>query len=154
MFPRVSPGLDAAGKWTIYEEGDALVLRTNGSCVAVGRTQPCMWYAVAFDFIAASEKTALQCTSRASEPIDNVTPGKMLAEQTREFTYAAELSGLVGRVVWPGYSIADGKPSSITMRTTCEHNGTKVLTFEFTITEPPDSTAARDARNSGARPSR
>jgi hypothetical protein len=152
----VSQGLariESSGEWKIYAEGSNFKHEVNGNCVADGKTTPCMWFAVAFDYSADADIAVLTCKGTFSEPTDVVTPKEVIALKAREHTSEVELRGRTGRAFWQGYSIADGDTKPNTTSVTCEHNGKSVLSYEFTITEQPNPTVERDARKSGARSS-
>jgi hypothetical protein len=125
---------ESNGKWTIYEEGDHLAYQVNGQCVADGKTVPCMWYAVAFEYEADGDVTPLTCKSKLSRPTDIVTPKETVARQATEVAGAVELRGRSGKMVWPGYSTGDD-PAAITTTTDCTLNGKSVLNYSTTITE-------------------
>ena len=152
----VSQGLariESSGEWKIYAEGSNFTLQVNGNCVADGKTKPCMWFAVAFDYAADADITILMCKATFSEPTDVVNPKGVITLKAREDTSAVELRGRTGRAFWQGYSIPDGDTKPNTTSVTCEHNGKSVLSYTFTIAEQPNPTVERDARKSGARPS-
>jgi hypothetical protein len=126
--------LEANGQWRIYAEGNNFLHRVNGNCLVAGKTTPCMWFGVAFEFSAEAETTVLTCKATFSEPTDVVTPKEVVAVKTRHSTQTLELRGRTGKVFWQGYNIADGTPTNTTS-VACEHEGEEVLHYAFTITE-------------------
>ena len=126
---------ESNGEWTIYEEGNNLTHRVNGECVADGTTVPCMWYAVAFEYEANGDVTPLACKAKFSEPTDVLTPKETVARQATESSGTMELRGRSGKMVLPGYSIADGNTTPSTTTIDCTLNGKSVLNYSMTITE-------------------
>ncbi len=145
--------IESSGEWKIYAEGSNFKLQVNGNCVADGKTKPCMWFAVAFEYSADADITILTCKGTFSEPIDVVTPKGFIALKARENPSAIELRGRIGRAFWLGYGIPDGDTKPNTTSVACEYNGKSVLRYAFTITEQPNPTVKGDGRKSGARPS-
>jgi hypothetical protein len=129
---------DGKGGWEIYEKGDNFSLVINGSCTVAGEQKPCMRHAVSFQYESQLESTILRCTATFSEPTDVVDINRKHGHQVKEASGETELRGRQGRVFWHGYSVPDGKtkPHKTSMR--CLHDGTEVLTYDFTVTEQPD----------------
>jgi hypothetical protein len=144
--------VDASGEWTIYAEGKEFLHQANGDCMADGKSTPCMWIGVAFEFAAEAETTVLTCKGTFSEPTDIVTAREVVARKAREHASTVELRGRTGKVFWQGYNIADGSTNPNTTLVICEHNGKEVLRYAFTIAEQPNTTVEGDARKNGARP--
>jgi len=143
--------VEADGEWKIYAAGDNFLHQVNGNCVAAGKTTPCMWFGVAFEFSADADSAVLTCKATFSEPTDVVTPREVVAAKTSQNTLTVELRGRTGKVFWQGYNIADGTTKPNTTSVICEHGGKEVLRYAFTITEQPNPSVEPAARKSGAR---
>lgn len=128
---------DSTSKWEIYAEGNDFVYETNGKCIANGESKPCMWHAVAFEFIAEAEITTLECMAVFSKPTDVADPEALRAVQATNHTFAAELRGRTGRVFWHGYIIRDENPTLGNTSVTCRNNGKKVLSYSYSTTDQP-----------------
>jgi len=127
--------LQADGQWSIYAEGDNFLHQDNGTCLAAGKTTPCMWFGVAFEFSANAETTNLTCNATFSEPTDVITPREVLAVKARRDISTLELRGRSGKVFWQGYNVADGTVNPNRIAVVCEHEGREILRYAFTITE-------------------
>ena len=117
---------------TIYAEGATLRVARNGDCVAVGKIVPCMWYAIAFDYEAASETTTLACSTVFSEPVEVVDPGGSHGKD-REFIGQITLKGRRGHAFWPGYVTLDDEKVPDQMTMACQFEGKEVLRVGFTF---------------------
>ena len=124
--------VESHDRGTIYAEGATLRVARNGDCVAVGKTVPCMWYAIAFDYEAASETTMLTCSTVFNEPVEVVDPGKSHGKD-REFSGQIALKGRRGHAFWPGYLTLDDEKVPDEMTMTCQLEGKEVLRVGFTF---------------------
>ena len=118
------------GSGTIYSEGSNFRVERNGDCVAIGKTVPCMWYAIAFDYEAKSEVTTLTCSTSFNEPVEVVDPSKSHGK-AREFSGEITLKGARGKAFWPGYITIDDEkvPDRLTM--VCQFEGREILRVNF-----------------------
>jgi len=117
---KITQGLarvDSQDKGHIYSEGTTFRYAPNGQCVEAGNTVPCMWFAVAFEYQAASEVTNLSCTMKFTEPV-------------REFSAPFTLRGKTGKVFWPGY-VTEGSAEPVRTTTVCMLEGKEVLKVDF-----------------------
>lgn len=131
----VSHGLakvESPDKGTIYVEGTTLRVARNGDCVAVGKTVPCMRFAIAFDYEARSESTTLMCSSEFDKPTEVVDPSRSHG-RAREFSSPVVLRGKAGKAFWPGYVTIDDDDVPDSLTTACSFEGNEVLrvTFKF-----------------------
>ena len=124
--------VESQDKGMIYVEGTTFRVARNGECLAIGKTVPCMRFAIAFDYEAQSESTTLMCSSEFDKPTEVVdrfrTHGK-----GREFSAPIVLKGKSGKAFWPGYVTIDDDEVPDRLTTVCSFEGNEVLrvTFKF-----------------------
>ena len=126
--------VESHDRGTIYAEGATLRIARNGDCVAVGKTVPCMWYAIAFDYEANSENTTLTCSTAFDEPVEVVDPGRSHGKD-REFIGEIVLQGRRGHAFWPGYVTIDDEKVPERMTMACRLEGKEVLRVGFTFVQ-------------------
>lgn len=114
----------------IYSEGATFRVTRNGDCVAAGKTMPCMWFAIAFEYEAQSEVTTLTCSTRSNEPVEVVDPGKSYGK-VQELSSAIVLNGKTGKAFWPGYVGIDDEHRLGRLTTVCLFEGREVLRVNF-----------------------
>jgi hypothetical protein len=115
---------------TIYSEGTSFRVAKNGDCIAIGKRVPCMWYAIAFDYVATSEATTLACSTVFDEPTEVVDPSRSHGKD-REFVGEITLRGTSGHAFWPGYVTIDDEKVPDRMTMTCRFDGKEVLRVGF-----------------------
>lgn len=120
------------GRWEVYQEGSRLHVVENGQCVVDSRSTSCMWFGIAFDFMAPSSSTTLKCIWKSSAPIISVTPNKVLGRVTQE-NVDLVLEGRSGHEVRPGYVEVPWPGGESHLKYECNHQGAVVLSVEFDL---------------------
>lgn len=121
------PIIEMAGNDFVYQE--------NGTCIADGKSIPCMWHGFEFDFISPESATLLLCDTTFDSPAYLVNPKKSYGDHISVFKWDITLEGRRGHLVYPQYSGRWDESKSYIRhsKTTCSYKGVEVLAFEFTV---------------------
>jgi len=119
--------------WHVYARGNSFTLEPNGSCAVEGRSQPCMWYGIEFDYSPSSARTRLVCTERFSKQTDVVSPDRSDTSKSETASYEVRLKG-DGHVALPSavFREPNDSPAPWKADVVCSHEGRELLRYTFT----------------------
>jgi hypothetical protein len=132
-----SPDAKADG-WVCHETADIQVT-DQGRCVYDGKTRHCTWVGIAFDYVADTGRTVLQCVSESSRPTSHGNPRGVVAENTRSNAFELPLEGRQGHFFNPMYYLfaVRAMDDSVLVDTmTCSHEGKVVFRNTFNVHFP------------------
>jgi len=132
-----------AGIWSIYEQGEKLIVEENGKCTYNYRLIPCMWHGYIIEYETNAKTPVLKCKVYSDKPVNWGNPREVLVENQRFNEYELPLDRNETRFVNQQY-VPTGSDlyRGIEIRTVCSFKDKEVLNFaQYFLHQPEEQTA-------------
>jgi hypothetical protein len=116
----------------IYKAGGTFPYQFNGTCVAAGKDNPCVWHGFEFSYVSQEEVTRIDCVSQSSEPTTNINPNRVIAQDVQYINWGFNIYGKRGNYIRPQYTFNVGA-KALSDWTRCSYKGKEILSFTFVL---------------------